>query len=264
MIDLFIKLFGGIIDFFWPNKIKELQIKVKRLNINNAREIQDFIEVYDAAFPYDGTNYTSGEMLEMLEDIHNKKKHVSADNILLVAKYKDDVIGFIACFYYPQKKYGIIGYIANSNSNKELSKYVSPRLLKKLKNILLGEYKCKLLVFELEPQKREKSKIILFKTLAKKLGLVAYELDFDYYRPKLNLEDTKDEAKLSLLVIPISYTSMKSFTKEEILDILSFIHFYCYGDYYNKADNLHKQFQSYMESRMNVYKANLAENIKAI
>ncbi len=262
MTDLFIKFFGFIIEFFLPGKLKELQIKISRLDISNLKEIQDFIEVYEETFPYDGSNYTSGELLELLEDIHNSKKHVTADNIILVAKFKDSIVGFIACFYYPEKQYGIIGYFGKTKSFREEGKYVGTKLLKKLKTILVEEHKCKLLAFELEFNKRDKTKAFLFKSYAKQLGLSTYELGFDYYRPKLNLQDTKEE-KLTLLVIPISETITNSLSKEKVIDILSFIHFYCYGDYYEPHDTMHQEFQNYMQSRINFYQANLPDEVSA-
>lgn len=264
MTNFFIKVFGFLIDFFWPGKLKEFQIKISRIKTTNHKEIQDFIEVYEETFPYDGSNYTAGELLEVFGDVNNKKKYVIADNILLVAKFKDSIVGFIACFYYPKKQYGIIGYFGKTKSFKEESKYTSLKLLKKLKAILVKDHKCKLIVFELEPSKKDRAKAFLFKLYAQQLNLIAYELDFEYYRPKLSLEDSKDEEKLALLVIPINDTIKKTFSKNKVLDILNFIHFYCYGDYYNSKDNLHKQFQKYMHTRMEFYKTNLPEKIKVI
>ncbi len=262
MTDFFVKIFGYIIDMLWPGKLKEFQIKIRRLNLNSEQEIQDFIDVYEEAFPYDGSNYSSGEILDFFQNIHTKKRHVKSDNIALVAKYKDSVIGFIICFYYPQKKYGIIGYFGKSNSHKDIGKYIAPKLLKELKSILLNQHKCKLLVFELESQKRSKAKIILFKLFATKLNFTAYELDFDYFRPKYNLEDTNTEEKLSLFVIPISESLKKYITKKKVIDILNFIHFYCYGDYYDATSPSHVQFQNYMKARMKIYDSILPDKIK--
>lgn len=252
MTDVFIKIFGFIIEFFFPGKLIELQIKVNRLDINNVNEIQDFIEVYDETFPYDGSNYTSGELLELFEDINNNKRHVTSDNIILVAKYKDSVVGFIACFYYPEKQYGIIGYFGKTKSFREEGKYVGTKLLKKLKAVLVEEHNCKLVVFELEFYKRDKTKTFLFKSYAKHLGLILYELSFEYYRPKLNMEDIKEE-RLKLLIIPISEPITIPISKEKVLDILSFIHLYCYGDYYERHDKMHQEFQNYMASRIDYY-----------
>jgi hypothetical protein len=259
MTDFLIKVFGFLIEFFWPGKLKELQVRIKRLDIDNAKEIHDFISIYDETFPDDGSNYTSGELLDAFEDIHNIKKHVTADNIILVAKYKNSIVEFIACFYYPKKRYGIIGYFGKTKSFKDED---GAKILKKLKEILIKEHNCELLVFELEFNKRDRAKAFLFKRYAKQLGLVALELDFDYQRPKLNLEDTKEE-KLSLLVIPIKGNIGNTFTKAKVLDILSFIHFYCYGDYYETTDPLHIEYQNYMQSRIDFYSANLPDEINA-
>ncbi len=261
MYNLLIKFFGSLIDFVLPGKLKELQIRISRLNINSPKEIQDFIDLYDETFPFDGSNYTSGELLEVLEDIQNSKKHVTADNIILVAKYQDKIVGFIACFFYPQKKYGIIGYFGKTKSFNDVGKYCGTKLLKELKKILIEKHDCELLVFELKIDEHIKGKKSLFKSYTKNLGLVVYELlNFQYFRPKLNLDDTTEE-ELELLIIPIKNIVSTTFSKEKILDILNFIHFYCYGDYYEKDDNLHSAFQRYLQGRVEYYESNLQDEI---
>lgn len=256
-----IKLFESLIGFFVPGKLKEIQIKVTRLDIKNTDDVNEFIDLYKITFPENGSNYTSDELIELFEDINNNNKHVKADNIILVAKYKDSIIGFIACFYYPEKEYGIIGYFGKSDQSKEYGKYVSSKILQKLKSILLKKHSCKLLVFELEND-RQKGKSALFRFYAKNLGLTVKELKFDYYRPKMSLVD-KDEPQLVLMVVPFLEEIPKKVTKDKILDILSFIHFYCYGDYYDKDQREFEQFQAYLGQRMECYETILPDEVLA-
>lgn len=261
MADILIKIFGFLIEFFLPGKVNELQLKISRLDISNPTEIEDFINLYEETFPDDGSNYTAEVFLEALEDIHNVNKHIAADNIILIAKYKDKIVGFTACFYYPQKKYGIIGYLGRTNSINKVGSHISIKLLKKLKSILVKEHDCKLLVFELEKQKRDKAKVYLFRSYAKKLGLRAFELMFDYWRPKLNLDDSKED-NLRLLILPINKTINNTMAKTEVLNILDFIYFDCYGDYYDEKDEKFQTFHDYLKNRIDFYKLSLPDTIK--
>jgi hypothetical protein len=256
-----LKILEIIVGFLWPGKLKGIQIRVSRLNVNNSDDVEDFMDVYKRTFPDDGNNYTPSELLELFEDLSNSRKHVKADNIILVAKYKDCIVGFIACFYYPEKQYGIVGYFGKSDQFKEQTKYVSSRLLNKLKRILVKQHACKLLVFELENNKRD-AKAGLFRLFAKDLGVNILELDFEYYRPKMHLQDSS-ESRLSLMIVPITEEITPSIPKAKVLDILTFIHCYCYGDYYDQDQAEFSEFQSYLQSRVDLYKSSLPEYINA-
>lgn len=262
MLSSIIKFFELLIGYFIPGKLKEIQVKVSRLNVNNINDVDDFLELYAKAFPNNGNNYTTEEIVELFDDIKNNKKHVKADNIILIAKYKDSIIGFIACFYYPEKEYGIIGYFAKAESAKEQSKYVSLKLLQKLKNILLEEHSCKLVVFELENERRE-AKAALFKLYAKNLGLTVKEAKFNYIRPKMSLIDN-NETQLLLMLIPIKEKIERTIRKDKMLDILSFIHYYCYGDYYDNDQKEFAEFREYLITRMHYYDSVLPGEILTI
>jgi len=72
------KLLGPIIAFIWPSALQGAEIRVRRLSVKRMSEVEDLIRLYCHTFPEDGTNYSEAELLELLEDIKNEKKHVKA------------------------------------------------------------------------------------------------------------------------------------------------------------------------------------------
>ncbi len=263
--DTILKGLGFLIKPFTKGKLIEWQIRVTELKFDDPVGVEDFTKLYNETFPDDGTNYTAEELLDAVEDPNNEKKHVQAHNITLIAYYNNAPIGFMACYYYPTLEYGIIGYIGRTKEATEKAgeavRYSTIKLIEKLNSIIHKKHKCKLLVYELEIGKRDGEKMQLFKSCAQKLNLKTYELDFDYWRPKTDLED-KSEEKLRLVVIPIQTSLHQSMSKNEVLEILNFLHFYCYGDYYDISDPKFNVFQDYLKTRMAFYEKNLPDIIK--
>jgi hypothetical protein len=262
LFDGLLKLIGPLAEFFAPSAAMSIQIRVRRLTVRNMNEVEEFIALYTRSFPEDGTNYTEAEILELLQDIKNEKKHVSADNIILTAHYKDTLAGFIVCHYYPEKKYGIISYLAKDKDCKDGEKYVGTKLIKRLNRILVKEHGAELVVFELQKNSKDKAKAKLFKLYANSIGLKALELDFPYNRPKLNLSDQEEES-LVLMIAPISLTVEREVSKERVIDILSFIHFYCYGDIYDDGTIEFMRYHQYLSERILYYTHSLPSKVVA-
>ena len=173
------------------------------------------------------------------------------------------MVGFIICHYYPQKQYGIISYLAKDKDFKDGEKYVGAKLLGKLKTILTSNsHRCNLLVFELQQGTKDRAKSKLFKLYANCLGLQAVELDFAYYRPRLNLNHTPEE-QLILMIVTFDSQGVRYMDKDKAMDILSFIHFYCYGDIYDKETNEFALYHNYLGKRMAHYADSLPNEIKA-
>lgn len=233
------------------------QIRISRLNINSEIERQNFMDLYENKFPYEeNSNYSAGELLKLIEEA--KFKHIVSDCIILVAKYNGKIVGFIACFYYPERAYGMIGYYGVSKSF-EYHIHVGPMLLQKLRSILTVQHKFKLIVYELE-YTRDLSKSYTFNKHARELGFVTQELDIEYYRPKLHLDDI--EGQKLMLVLAFEGNEKASIPKEQALEILKFIHFDCYGDYYEVGTEDHKEFQNYISSKLDYYKKTLPDEVR--
>jgi hypothetical protein len=231
-------------------KIKPYLIKVKRLNINNDRELEDFFDLFSEKFPEEEGNDNPGHLIQSLEEDEKRLRHVQCDEIYLVAKYNSRVIGFIACYYYPSAEYGIVGYMARSKEENAISQYGSKRLIKKLKRILPKE--CKSLLYEtLGRQSLMKAR--LFSNLARNMNLISYQFDIDILKPRLNLDDTID-VLLKLFIVPLKdQLSGETISKSKFLEILDFLLFCCYGDYYKITDSNHIIYHNYLKERYNNY-----------
>lgn len=262
MIDLFIKLFGFIAHLLWPEKLKELQIKVRRINTDNFKETQDFIDVYNECFS-NRDDYAPEELLEFCDDPKNERKHVPADNIILVAKYKGSLLAFLSCFYYPQKGYGIIAHYGKNPNFREEGKYVDKQILGYLRKLLVKKHNCELIVFEIDAMDKRMGKAYLFTRFARKIGYEGYQLQFEFVRPMRYLNDTEG-GRLDLYVIPINYPVTALMPKEKVLDIIRFLHLYCYGDYYDVSDPSHLEYQNYLKGRVAYYEQHLPAQIRLV
>jgi len=242
-------------------KIKPFLIKVQRLNINNDKELEDFFNLFSKKFPEEEGNDNPGSLIQSLEEEEKRLRHVQCDEIYLVAKYNSRVIGFIACYYYPSKEYGIIGYMARTKAKNTLGQYASKRLIKKLKRILPKE--CKSLLFETRGRDCL-TKGRLFGLWAKSMNLDSYQFDIVILKPKLNLDDTIEDP-LKLHIVPLKdKLSGEIISKSKLLEILGFLLFCCYGDYYKITDNNHAIYHNYLKERYNIYCKTLPEFIPII
>lgn len=261
MTNFIFKILEYLLGLLWPDMLKKIQIRIARLDFKKPSQVESFVEIYHDTFPDDGTNYPVNSILDAADDVQNSRKHVAADNIILIAKFRRKIVGFLACFYYPDKRFALLGYIGKLSAFKDLDNgYISLRLLRKLTSILSKEHNCQLLLFELQ-RKRDDSKVLLFRSFAKNIGLDMFELDFDYVRPKYHLKDSGEES-LRLFIVPLQRRASAVLSKKDTMDILDFLHNYCYGDFYDTGDDEYNEFQSYLRDRLAFYDASIPDQIK--
>lgn len=270
MIELGIEIFFGVLKFIFGDRIDEIktlfQLRVKRLDIHDDLELQEFVYIYDKSFPEENGNYTSSFLISSLEDIekNQNKRHVECDEIYLVAKYNNSIIGFLALYYYPIKKYGIIGYMAipkndpKSDKKANVNKYVGRKLVRKLLKIIPKD--CELIVYETEGKKvTYKNK--LFTNYSEKLKVNNYKIGIDILRPRIHLDDNTEDV-LDLHIIPLKEEfKEKTITKEKLLAILDFLLFCSYGDFYPVSDKNHEKYHEYLKSKYNSYVDTLPDKI---
>lgn len=260
MFESALQILLWVISQFVPGKGRTFFICIKQINHSDPEEVDEFISLYESTFPYDGENYSVSEILSLSANRDNYGKHVPSDNILLVAKERDEMRGFIAAFYYPDVKKAIIGYFGRDKSYNKDNKYITLKLLTTLKHVLTKKHKCEIIVFELAEDARADSKWVLFASYAKKLGSRIHKIDIPYVRPLLHLDD-KHEEPLSLYFISIQPIIGNSVSKEFTLEIIWFLHYCCYGDYYSGGSPEHLAYHEYLRSRMEHYRNTLPNKI---
>jgi hypothetical protein len=261
ILSLILTILGILGTIFSPTlyeKIKPYLIKVRRLDIYDDKELDDFFSIYNNAFKEKDGYDNPAFLIQSLEEDEKNSRHVQCDEIYLVAKYNSSIIGFIACYYYPSKECAIIGYLANSTSNVELGKFVGSKFAKKLKHILPKE--CKYMIYEID-DKSLNGKEILFTRYVKNMKLNTYKVAFNIVRPKIDLDDNT-EGELKLYIIPMSDNiTGDTISKTIMLELLDFMLFCCYGDHYKETDDNHIIYQNYLKTKYENYSKILPERI---
>ena len=178
------------------------------------------------------------------------------------------------CHYYPQRRKAIISYYAIDKELKEARKSAALALLKKLRKLLnKGGRSCEFMFFDLQrpaatlprPENSErKARITHFKQRATTLGLLAHELRFEYYGPRITMADGTHEEALSLLVVPLKKRVSTEFSKQEVLEFLEFVYRDCYGDFYKMEDSQYQQFHEYLDRQIEAYKVSLPDVITSV
>jgi len=269
-------VFGGIIatiaaNYIW--KKYDDRITVKRITNPKDKDIKRLIELYVGLFPDESTNYSGRDIIKIIEQQNHEPelKHVKADDIFLVAKCKGDVVGFLFCHYYKERNKAIISYYGIDKSSLQARIYGTDELIRTIQSYLISEENdCEYLFFDVEDpsstrakdekRKRRARKAILRQT-AIEIGLTAYELRFDYHTPKINLAEAVKEAKLSLMVIPLSGSMENSLPRSTVCKFLDFIYLDCYGDFYEVTDSRYEDFKKHLLEKLDKIKKEIPENV---
>ena len=272
-------VFGGIIatiaaNYIW--KKYDDRISVKRIINPKDKDIKSLLELYVKLFPDESTNYSGEDIIKIIEQQNHKPelKHIKADDLLLVAKCKGDVIGFLFCHYYKPRKKAIVSYYGIDKSNLQARISGTNALIETTQTYLNGgENVCEQLFFDVEDEKtfrtkeekrRAKARKVILKQTAKEFGLTAYELKFNYRTPKINIADETKEAKLSLMVIPLLDSIENSLPCSSVCEFLDFIYLDCYGDFYEITDPRYEEFRKHLLEKLDKIKKEIPENVQAV
>ena len=123
--------------YIWERQIRD-RVSVRRVMSADDADVELLLDLYQTLFPDDGTNYTADEFLQFIDGSteFSNDRHVRAENIMLVAKYHRDVVGFVLACYYPERRKGIVGYYGINKDVLEARRCAGERLLPKLISIL--------------------------------------------------------------------------------------------------------------------------------
>lgn len=260
--------------FLWETQIRD-RVSVRRIVSQDDDDMEAMLDVYQKLFDDDGTNYSPEEILEFMDDpaIFGEDRHVRAENIVLVAKFRHDVVGFLFCHFYPDRRKAIISYYGINPEVSEARRSASAKLLMRLKRVLLdGQHPCDFVFFDLQgidpstsraEARKRKARPVLFKQSAKRLGLSAYVLQFPYSCPKVSLSPDSREYPFSLMCVPIGATLPQPVPRALILEFLSFLHLDCYGDLYPVSDERFQPYREHLRQRLKHYNETLPSEVEA-
>lgn len=259
--------------YIWETRIRD-RVSVRRLSRQDDEDVEPLLDLYQKLFEDDGTNYSPEEILEFIDERFDQDRHVRADNIVLAAVYRHDVVGLLFCHFYPERRKAIISYYGVNPEVPEARRSASGKLLKKLKRILLnGDQPCDYVFFDLQgvdpsvpkgEARRRKARPVLFKQNAHRLGLPALLLQFAYVCPKVSLSPESREYPFSLMCVPVRATLPKPVPRELVLEFLRFLHLDCYGDLYPVSDERFKPYHEHLQQRLQHYESTLPPVVQAV
>jgi hypothetical protein len=277
MIETIIVVVGAIpatiiAAFVWERKIRD-RVFVRRIVSTDDEDVEELIELYSKLFPDETTNYSGEHIVEILEKGSEPEntRHVRSEDIVLVARFKQEVVGFMFCHFYPARRKAIVSYYGIDGQFLEARKSAADCLLKKLKSLLTAKSrKCEYLFFdverpdtrlELKKNRERKCRIILFKQSARHLREKAYEIQFDYQSPKITLDEKTHKTSLVLMFVPLKPTSISSLEREELTKFLEFVLLDCYGDIYRMDDPRFKKYHEHLNQLLKKYQRDLPARI---
>jgi hypothetical protein len=261
--------------YLYEKKIRD-RTSVRRILDPNDKDIPRLIELYVELFPEESSNYSADDIIHMIEHQSHGTDfgEVVNEDFILVAKYKGDVVGFLFCHYYPERKKAIVSYYGIDKTILEARRSAANALLAYL-NTNLGSkgVRCGYLFFDVErpdtastahEKVRRKARIIVLKQSARSFQRSAHCLDFEYTSPRITLSEGTKETPLTLMVIPLADPLPRSISRETTLEFLRFIYLDCYGDYYSINDEPYQAFRDYLSATLERYRGTLPEEIALI
>lgn len=268
LVGILVTVGGGIGLYYWQRRVVD-RISIKRIKSSNDDHIEGLLGLYGKLFPEDdGTNYSIEEVVEFMDAKYEAKHHVDVENITLVAVLKDEVIGFIFCHLYPERRKAIVSYFAINKESAEARLSGAHRLLTKLKDILIKGDLCDILFFDLQgfdattpktDRSERKARRVLFMLKAKSFGLKARELKFPYQCAKVSMSEDAQEYPFSLFCVGVQNQIPDKVPKQQMLEYLRFIYLDCYGDMYPVEDPRFEEHQKYLRKIVEKYEDTLPE-----
>jgi hypothetical protein len=260
--------------YLWETQIRD-RVSVRQVRNRDDEDAEALLDLYQELFPDDGTNYAAEEIMELLDDwsVTGEKRHVVAENIVLVAKYHRQVVGFILCHFYPERRKAIISYFGIDKQVAEARRTAATRLTARLHRILRDRrHRCEYLFFDLqgvetttapEEAKERKARPRRFKQSASRLGTPAYTLQFQYVCPKVSLSETSREYPFTLMCIPLKHRLPQPVPRALVMEFLTFIHLDCYGDLYPVSDDRFVPYHEHLIERLKQYELTLPPFVNA-
>lgn len=257
--------------YLWETKIRD-RVTVRRIKSAKDKDVEGLIELYTSLFPDNGVNYSADDVMEFVQtdSISWKKRPVRVEDITLVARFRNIVVGFLLCHFYPDRNKAIISYYGIDKKFVEARKSAAISLLKKIADILKRKRECDFLFFDVERPSTKISKkenterearVTLFKQKAITLGLHAHKLQFDYHPPKITLAKGTHEDSLILMFVPLNLLNVSSLTKVEVAEFLRFVYLDCYGDIYHIDDPRFVKYHEHLITKLNKCEKSLPAKI---
>jgi len=253
--------------YLWEVQIRG-RVRIRQIRSAEDRWVTGFLELYSNLFLEDGTNYSCEEMLEFTQATPGDR-HVEVENIILAAIYRGEVVGFLLCHFYPERRKAIISYFGVNKEVLEARNGAATVLLKKLKKVLSKRRRsCEFIFFDMQgveeglpPEEvaKRRARPVLFRQSARTLKMKSVTFDFPYRCPKVSLAPGTREYPFSLMCVPLSRDIPKPAPRALVISFLEFLYLDCYGDVYPVSDPRFAEHHAYLESVIADYRGSLPE-----
>lgn len=240
-------------------------LRVKELKKGTDPEIEEFINLYNLRIK-ENLRICAEEILQFIE----RREGEVVEHHLYVCKKLSKTVGFIKFMYSEQHKYVFIAYTAIDKEDSVARQYAFNLMLRKIYKKYLKTKKATMILTEIERGTKGNYKTGLAKLIsryAKKFKKQSYIIKFDYLQPSMPDDEYGDvsEEILSLVYIPMYTMANMKMPKNELLSILQTIYFEIYYPSCNEITACDcNDYNSYLESIMDIYKSDLPEYIDLI
>ncbi|HMT08641.1 MAG TPA: hypothetical protein PKA82_11605 [Pyrinomonadaceae bacterium] len=266
-------LAGIATSFIYDRKIKD-HVSIRRIVNSRHDDAAGLVKLYLQHFKKK-SDYTEEDMWEYLhqQEVPIENRPIRVEDFFLVAKYHGEVIGFLICAFYPDRRKAIIPYYAIDSSVTSLAQTNASRKLRKAIRKLLIKRSCRYLFFDVErpftnlPKEElniRKKRIRRFRMDAETAGLHAYAINFDYKTPKITIDPGAASTKLTLMVVPITDKLSSPISRQDLMGFLRFIYLDCYGDIYELSDPRHTKYHAHLSQQLVAQEKLLPETVDLI
>jgi hypothetical protein len=298
--EAFFRLIGAILSPFVTLKRVvswARSIYLNRLNVRRITERDDdfvaMCELHDRLFPHDVVGDNPTDIERWLEESRANVSNTALDDILLVSKFQNEVVGYIYAQYYKDSRYIFVSYLGIDDQVLEARQKAATLLLRELlKYARTSGYAWKGIVGEIEEYRRMnygrengyelRARKLMYafqrdiRKIATKFRMHAevYRLYFKYLQPALRVEDIEDrnalderELKQWILYVPHDQNAREIAKSEDgtlyisrhlTLEILQFILLQTYAD----AHQGNSRYFVHLEQELDKYAKLLPENVE--
>ncbi len=264
---------GIVTSLIYDRKIKD-RVSIKRVENSLDDDAAGLVKLYLEHFKKK-SDYTEEDMWEYLHqpEVPKENRPIRVEDFFLVAKYHGEVIGFLICAFYPDRRKAIIPYYAIDQNTPGLAQTNASRKLRKTIRKLLIKRTCRYLFFDVErpfanlPREElnlRKKRIRRFRMDAETAGLHAYAINFDYKTPKITIDPGAASTKLMLMVVPIVDKLSSPISRQDLMGFLRFIYLDCYGDIYELSDPRHAKYHAHLSQQLVSQEKTLPETVDLI
>ncbi|MEX2227562.1 MAG: hypothetical protein WEB52_14055 [Dehalococcoidia bacterium] len=250
-------------------------VRVRRMKKSSDRDVEAMVELYERLFAEE-CRVDSAEVVSWLDEdraLRKTKTHTCL-HFFFVGKVNDKVVCMLKAIYSTEWKFLFIAYYGIDTTENLARRRCAPDMLKALGRLVTKELRgCRAIVFEVQaPDQRlsekqnaeRKARIRLFRETARRLGINIFKVDVDYLQPQMVVaaNGKYSEESMALMYAPLNATPIAqgNLSRAAIMEILRFVYLEIYRPIFRHDAAKDFAYQSYLNSLLNLYEADLPDS----